>query len=93
MVGFPGHTALELEANKALLKPLQVDDTGIGLQKWDLMPADDYMTMIQHPSFVGDPCTMTQHLVRATFYEKISDTEAVGRHQIRAAHQVYTAPD
>lgn len=93
MVGFPGSTALELESNKALLKPLQVDYTGIGLQKWAGMPADEYMAMVQHPSFLGDPCTMTQHLVGATYYEKISDTETIGRHQIRAAHQVYAAPD
>ncbi len=87
MVGFPGSTAVESEWNKALLKSLQVDYTGIGLQKWPAMPADEYMAMVQNPSFLGDPCTMTQHLVGATYYEKI------GRHQIRAAHQVYAAPD
>ena len=92
-VGFPGSTAPESEPNKALLKPLQIDYRGIGLQKWTAMPADEYMAMIQDPNFVGDPCTMTQHLVGATYYEKISDTETIGRHQIRAAHQVYTAPD
>ena len=93
MVGFPGSIALESESNKALLKSLQVDYTGIGLQKWAAMPADEYMAMIQNSNFLGDPYTMTQHLVGATYYEKVSDTETIGRHQIRAAHQVYTAPD
>ena len=76
-----------------LLKLLQVDYTEIGLQKWANMPADEYMAMVQDPNFLGDPCVMTQHLVGATYYERVSDTEAIGRHQIRAAHQVYTAPD
>lgn len=93
MVGFPGPTAPESESNKALIKPLQVDYTGIGLQKWAGMPADDYMAMVQDPNFLGDPCTRTQHLVGATYYERISDTETIGRHQIRAAHQVYAGPD
>lgn len=80
MVGFSRFTAFESKSNKALLKPLQVDYTGIGLQKWASMSADEYMIMVQDPRFLRDPCTMTQHLVEATYYEKISDTEAIGRH-------------
>ena len=71
-----------MESKKALLISLQVDYTGIGMQKWAAMPADEYMAMVQNPNFLGDPCTMTQHLVGATYYERISDTEMIGRHAV-----------
>ena len=57
------------------------------------MPADDYMATVWNPNFLGDPCTITQHLVGATYYEKISVKETIGRHQSRAAHQIYAVPD
>jgi scytalone dehydratase len=57
------------------------------------MPLDDYIAMCKNQKFLGDPCTMTQHLVGASYFERISETEVIGHHQVRAAHQVYTAPD
>lgn len=57
------------------------------------MTAADYMQMITDPGFLGDPTIKTQHLMGACWWEKVSDTEVIGHHQIRAAHQVYTAPD
>ena len=54
------------------------------------MSADDYMAMVTHPGFLGDPTIKTQHLLGQTWWEKISDTEVIGHHQLRAAHQVYT---
>jgi len=48
------------------------------------------MTMVTSDDFLGDPCVKTQHLLGATRWERISDTEVIGHHQLRAAHQVYT---
>ena len=41
------------------------------------------------PVFLGDPLIRTQHLMGASRYEKTSETEITGHHQIRAAHQRY----
>lgn len=46
--------------------------------------------MVTDPGFLGDPNIKTQHLLGGTWWEKISDTEVIGHHQLRAAHQVYT---
>jgi scytalone dehydratase len=67
-----------------------VDYRQIGLRKWDDMPAEDYMAMISDMDFLGDPTVKTQHLLGESWWEKISDTEVIGHHQLRAAHQVYT---
>jgi len=72
---------------------VRVEYSGIGFQNWPEMPLDDYITMCSNSKFLGDPCTMTQHLVGASYFERVSETEAIGYHQLRAAHQVYTAPD
>lgn len=57
------------------------------------MSADEYMDMITNPGFLGDLTVKTQHLLGQTWWEKISDTEVIGHHQLRAAHQVYTDVD
>jgi scytalone dehydratase len=57
------------------------------------MPLDEYIDMARATTFLGDPCTLTQHLVGMSHYERHSDTEVEGRHQVRAAHQVYTGTD
>lgn len=67
-----------------------MDYRQIGLRKWDDMPAEDYMAMISDMDFLGDPTVKTQHLLGESWWEKISDTEVIGHHQLRAAHQVYT---
>lgn len=54
------------------------------------MPAEEYIQMITDPDFLGDPTIKTQHLLGATWWEKVSDTFVIGHHQLRAAHQVYT---
>lgn len=57
------------------------------------MPAEKYMALVTHPGFLGDPRIKTQHLLGQTWWEKVSDTEVIGHHQLRAAHQVYTDVD
>src|SRR5690348_4693420 len=57
------------------------------------MPAEEVVSMMSAPEFLGDPLVRTQHLMGASKYERVSDTEIVGHHQIRAAHQRYTTID
>jgi len=79
---------------ESILAPtLVVDYTTIGKDKWDALSKKDFMAMITDDGFLGDPCVKTQHLLGATRWEKVSDTEVIGHHQLRAGHQVYTAPD
>ncbi|KAF4583272.1 conidial pigment biosynthesis scytalone dehydratase Arp1 [Ophiocordyceps camponoti-floridani] len=72
---------------------LLVDYTKIGKPRWESMPADEFIAMVSDDDFLGDPCVKTQHLLGANRWERVSETEVIGHHQLRAAHQVYTAPD
>lgn len=54
------------------------------------MPAADYVAMASHPHVLGDPLLKTQHFIGASKWEKISDTEAIGWHQLRVPYQRYT---
>ncbi|KAF9883868.1 hypothetical protein FE257_002711 [Aspergillus nanangensis] len=88
------YDAKDWDRLRSIIAPdLTVDYTEIGLSKWSKMPAEEYMQMICSPGFLGDPTIKTQHLVGATWWERVSDTEVIGHHQLRAAHQVYTGPD
>ena len=57
---------------------------------WDDMPADEYVAMASDPHVLGDPLLKTQHFIGASRWEKMSDTEVVGWHQLRVPHQRYT---
>ena len=57
------------------------------------MDTEDFIAMVSDPGFLGDPLLKTQHLLGATEWVKVSDTEIIGYHQLRAAHLRYTAPD
>ncbi len=57
------------------------------------MLADDFVKMISDDGFLGDPLVKTQHLLGATEWERVSDAEVIGHHQLRAAHLRYTGPD
>jgi scytalone dehydratase len=57
---------------------------------WEAMPADDFVAMASNPAVLGDPTLMTQHFCGASKYEKVSDDEIVGWHQLRVPHQKYT---
>jgi scytalone dehydratase len=54
------------------------------------MPAKDYLAMASDPKVLGDPRLMTQHFCGASTYEKVSDDEIIGWHQLRVPHQKYT---
>lgn len=49
--------------------------------------------MVSNKSFVGDPLVDTQHFIGASKFERISNEEVFGYHQLRAAHQRYTGSD
>lgn len=57
------------------------------------MPAAEYVAMISSPAVLGDPLLMTQHFIGGTKWEKVSDTEVVGVHQLRVPHQRYLDAD
>lgn len=57
------------------------------------MSAPDFLAMVSDDDFLGDPCVATQHLLGATRWERISDTQVIGHHQLRAAHIVYTTAE
>ncbi|GAQ06010.1 probable scytalone dehydratase [Aspergillus lentulus] len=85
------YDAKDWDRLRSIIAPtLTVDYTQIGLRKWSDMSAEDYMAMVTDIDFLGDPTIKTQHLLGESWWEKISDTEVIGHHQLRAAHQVYT---
>ncbi|MCJ1478061.1 hypothetical protein MMC13_006736 [Lambiella insularis] len=71
----------------------KVDYSIVGHSKIEDMPAEEFVSMMSSPKFLGDPLVRTQHLMGASKYERVSDSEIIGHHQIRAAHQRYTGPD
>ncbi|KAJ5647057.1 Scytalone dehydratase [Penicillium lividum] len=56
---------------------------------WPEMSLDDFVAKMSDPKLLGDPALRTQHLIGATWWERISETEVIGHHQIRAAHLRY----
>lgn len=47
--------------------------------------------MISDKSVLGNPLLRTQHFIGgASKWEKVSDSEIIGYHQLRVPHQVYT---
>ncbi|RHZ73708.1 centractin- actin- protein of the dynactin complex [Aspergillus turcosus] len=85
------YDAKDWDRLRGIIAPtLTVDYTEIGLRKWNDMSAEDYMAMVTDVDFLGDPTIKTQHLLGESWWERISATEVIGHHQLRAAHQVYT---
>ncbi|KAF2666908.1 Scytalone dehydratase [Microthyrium microscopicum] len=76
---------------RAILAPtLFVDYSKVTGQKWDEMSTDEFLAIFSDKTFLDDPLVDLQHLIGLCKYEKTSDTEIFGDHQIRAAHQRYT---
>lgn len=68
----------------------QVDYAKVNNAKFVDLPAEKYIEMMSDPLFLGDPLIVSQHLIGATKWEKISDKEIISHHQSRAAHQRWT---
>ncbi|MCJ1412856.1 hypothetical protein MMC19_006956 [Ptychographa xylographoides] len=79
--------------SKILAPTLLIDYSIVGHSRIEDMPAKEFLGMMSAPQFLGDPLIRTQHMMGASKYERLSETEVVGHHQIRAAHQRYTGPD
>jgi scytalone dehydratase len=69
---------------------MQIDYRSFLNKMWEAMPASEFIEMISSPEVLGDPLLKTQHFIGASKWEKISDDEVIGIHQIRVPHQRYT---
>lgn len=70
---------------------VQIDYRSFLNKLWEAMPAEDFIAMISDRSVLGNPLLRTQHFIGgASKWEKVSDTEVIGYHQLRVPHQVYT---
>jgi scytalone dehydratase len=54
------------------------------------MPAEEFIAMISSNSVLGNPLLKTQHFIGGTRWERVSDTEVIGYHQLRVPHQKFT---
>jgi scytalone dehydratase len=70
-----------------------VDYSIVGHKCFPDMDHEEFISMMSSPDFLGDKLVCTQHLMGAAKYEYVSDTEVIGYHQIRAAHQRYADLD
>ncbi|KAH9899122.1 scytalone dehydratase [Xylariomycetidae sp. FL2044] len=75
---------------KCIAPTLRIDYRSFAGKYWPDMPADEFIQTISDPLMLGDPLLKTQHFIGGTSYEKVSDTEVVGTHQLRVPHQRYT---
>lgn len=55
------------------------------------MPAEEFVAMISDPKVLGNPLLKTQHFIGGTRWERVSDTEVIGYHQLRVPHQKYAS--
>ncbi|KAK6087765.1 scytalone dehydratase [Seiridium cupressi] len=75
---------------KCIAPTLRIDYRSFLDKIWEAMPAEEFIAMISDESVLGDPLLMTQHFIGGTKWEKVSDTEVIGVHQLRVPHQRYT---
>ena len=74
---------------KCIAPTLLVDYRSFLDKKWDAMPAAEFVAMASSKQVLGDPLLKTQHFIGGTKWEYISETEAMGYHQLRVPHQRY----
>ena len=70
--------------------PIQIDYRSFLDKIWEAMPAEEFVKMASDPNVLGDPLLKTQHFIGGTKWEKVSDDEMIGYHQLRVPHQKYT---
>lgn len=76
---------------RACIAPtMRIDYRSFLNKLWEAMPAEEYIAMASSPEVLGDPLLKTQHFIGASKWEKVSDTEVIGWHQLRVPHQRYT---
>jgi len=72
------------------LTTIQIDYRSFLDKIWEAMPAEEFVTMASDPKVLGNPLLKTQHFIGGTKWEKVSDDEIIGWHQLRVPHQKYT---
>ncbi|RYP41570.1 hypothetical protein DL767_000912 [Monosporascus sp. MG133] len=76
--------------SKCIASTLRIDYRAFLNKLWENMPADAFLGMASDPKVLGNPRLKTQHLVGgASKWDKTSETEITGYHQMRVAHQKY----
>ncbi|KAH8158310.1 hypothetical protein CIB48_g9937 [Xylaria polymorpha] len=75
---------------KCIAPTLRIDYRSFLDKLWEAMPAEEYISMVSSPDVLGDPLLMTQHFIGGTKWERVSDDEIIGVHQLRVPHQRYT---
>lgn len=78
---------------KTVAPSLRVDYRSFLNKLWEDMAADEFVGMVSGPHVLGNPLLKTQHFVGTSKWEKVSDDEIVGHHQMRVAHQRYKDSD
>lgn len=74
---------------KIVAPTLRIDYRSFLNKLWEAMPAEEFIGMISSPLVLGDKTLMTQHFCGASKFEKVSDDEIIGWHQLRVPHQRY----
>ncbi|EXJ56424.1 scytalone dehydratase [Cladophialophora yegresii CBS 114405] len=74
---------------KIVAPTVRIDYRSFLNKLWEAMPADAFIEMISDKKVLGDPRLMTQHFCGASTWERVSDTEIIGYHQLRVPHQKY----
>ncbi|KAH7412642.1 scytalone dehydratase [Cadophora sp. MPI-SDFR-AT-0126] len=74
---------------KCIAPTLRVDYRSFLDKMWEAMPSDEFVVMASNPAVLGNPLLKTQHFIGGTKWEKVSDDEIIGWHQLRVPHQKY----
>ncbi|KKA17756.1 Scytalone dehydratase [Rasamsonia emersonii CBS 393.64] len=75
---------------KCVAPTLRIDYRSFLDKLWEAMPSDEFIMMASDPRFLGNPLLKTQHFIGLSTWQKVSDDEIVGTHQLRVPHQKYT---
>ena len=75
---------------KIVAPTVRIDYRSFLNKLWEAMPADDFIKMISDPKVLGSKKLQTQHFCGGSKFEKVSDDEIMGWHQLRVPHQKYT---
>ncbi|KAF4240424.1 hypothetical protein CNMCM6805_004944 [Aspergillus fumigatiaffinis] len=75
---------------KSVAPSLRIDYRSFLDKIWEAMPREEFILMVSDPRFLGNELLKTQHLVGLGKWEKVSDDQIVGQHQLRVAHRRYT---
>ncbi|KAJ2898570.1 conidial pigment biosynthesis scytalone dehydratase Arp1 [Zalerion maritima] len=76
--------------SKCIAPTVRIDYRSFLDKIWPAMPAAEFLAMISDKKVLGNPVLRTQHFIGGTRFEKTSEDEIVGYHQLRVPHQVYT---